>query len=109
MNEGGHGGLVSKGRVEVLYNGMWGTVCDDYWDIKDATVVCRQLGFPGAVAANISAAFGAGKGKIWMDNVMCTGNESSLTECNRNRWGTHNCAHGEDAGVICATGDTTSK
>ena len=84
--------------------GVWGTVCDDYWDLTDANVVCRQLGFEGAVAAKRSAAFGSGQGKIWMDSVSCSGVESSLTECGHRGWGIHNCVHGEDAGVICSTG-----
>ena len=92
-----------EGRVEIYYNGEWGTVCEDFWDLKDAIVVCRQLGYTTAVRRSISAEFGEGTGMIWLDNVHCSGTESMLSECNANTWGSNNCYHTRDAGVVCAS------
>ena len=95
------GGSHSRGRVEVYYNGEWGTVCDDGWDNADATVVCRQLGFYSSVGAYGSAYYGQGTGPIWLSKLNCIGNESSLTGCNQFKVGTKNCTHSNDASVIC--------
>lgn len=94
-----------EGRVEVFQNGTWGRVCGYSWDLKDAKVVCRELGFPGDHAAYRQAFFGKGNGPIWMDNVRCTGNEISLAECtHRGYWRGNDC-HYEDASVMCYGGD----
>ena len=93
-----------EGRVEVFHFGAWGTVCDDDWDILDATVVCRQLGYTTATAAFSSFfVFGVGTGPIWYDQLGCTGYEANLTECSSNELAVHDCSHFEDAAVVCAS------
>ncbi|KAM3834473.1 scavenger receptor cysteine-rich domain-containing protein DMBT1-like [Vipera latastei] len=96
-----------EGRVEILRNGLWGTICDDSWDLKDAKVVCKQLDCGSAITAHGSAFFGQGSGNITLDDVNCNGNENRLEECPHRGWYRHNCNHGEDAGVNCS-GRTTA-
>ena len=67
--------------MEILHNGEWGTICDDSFDMNEATVICRQLKLGKAVAAYSSARYGHGTGKIWMDDTQCTGNERKLQDC----------------------------
>ncbi len=96
------GSTPNEGRVEIFHAGQWGTVCDDSWGAEEALVVCMQLGFtvfePTAVG---SAGFGMGEDPIWLDNLNCSGQETSLADCPHNGWGEHNCGHSEDAGVVC--------
>lgn len=92
------GTSAGSGRVEVFINSQWSTVCDDLWDIRDADVVCRQLGYPRALAAASGNTFPMGNGSILLGRVGCVGNESSLLDCAAQLT---NCNHMEDAGVYC--------
>ncbi|MBN3326208.1 C163A protein, partial [Atractosteus spatula] len=90
-----------SGRVELRYEGPWGTVCDDSWDLQDAQEVCRQLGCGDAVRAEKEASFGPENGAIWLDEVNCTGSELHLWDCCHSGLNKSNCRHKEDAGVTC--------
>ncbi|KAG1928705.1 BTB/POZ domain-containing protein 17-like [Pimephales promelas] len=98
------GDLPSSGRVEIYHDGQWGTVCDDGWDLAEAQVVCRQMGFPGAISVTPGGQYGEGSGPIWLDDMNCSGSESLLSECCFKGWGVTDCTHKEDAGVTCDTG-----
>ena len=87
--------------MEICNNNVWGTVCDDLWGIVDAQVACVQLGFSRTGASALTSGFINGAGQIWLDNVRCVGTETRLIDCPANPIGTHNCVHGEDAGVRC--------
>ena len=111
-----------EGRVEVLHDGVWGVVCYDNWDIIDARVVCRELGFPDAEAQVASSSqFSQGKRQIgfwydelrslseleesqvqiWLDDVNCYGYDNQLSKCLNRGWGIHEPNCRRYAGVIC--------
>ena len=97
------GSSYNQGRVEVYYNGEWGTVCDDGWDDTDAGVVCRQLGFGSSGTAIGSAGFGKGSGPILLGSVFCNGSEPILARCGHLGISINkSCSHAEDAGVRCS-------
>ena len=97
LSDGRH---ASEGRVEIYHNGSWGTVCNNKWDLRDATVVCHALGYQSAVSS--SASFGEGSGPILLDAVDCVSDEATLTECQHDGFGVHDCTHAQDAGVRCS-------
>lgn len=91
----------ASGRIEVFINGEWGTVCDDEWNLEDANVVCRQLGFPTAHLNLTREYFGKGTGRIWLSNLQCGGYERSLLQCKHERFQQPDCTHRQDVGVLC--------
>jgi deleted-in-malignant-brain-tumors protein 1 len=96
------GSRANQGRLEVNYAGVWGVVCDDFFDLEDANVACRQLGFGGAEDYHYFSQFGAGTGVFWLDDLGCTGDEANLQDCPNLGWGNHNCFSGEAIGLTCA-------
>ncbi|XP_035697094.1 deleted in malignant brain tumors 1 protein-like [Branchiostoma floridae] len=101
---GGSG--AHEGRLEVRPQDsyVWGTVCDDRFDMDDADVACRMLGYSEATEVHSSAYFGEGTGLIYMDDLQCTGDENSLFDCPYAGWEVHNCGHSEDVGIVCNSG-----
>ena len=113
------GETTREGRVEICYNGQWGTVCDHFWDTFSAHLVCSQLGLPaeckrlheyGCLLARAVLAtdaeplyeFGGGAGQIHRYEY-CYLDSDQLSECVF-EYNTDLCRHSEDAGVICHNG-----
>jgi deleted-in-malignant-brain-tumors protein 1 len=91
-----------EGRVEVFYEGEWGSICDDKWNLRDGHVICRMLGFGLAVSVSCCSQYGISDSqKIWMDDVRCKGHERSIMSCAHRKWGEHNCNSKETAGLVC--------
>ncbi|KAM3607417.1 uncharacterized protein V6R79_007440 [Siganus canaliculatus] len=88
----------TRGRVEVKYNGEWGTVCDDSFDTMDGNVICRMLGFSMATSTYQAQ---SGTGKIWLDDLRCRGTETDIFDCPHSGIGVNDCGHSEDVGVQC--------
>lgn len=96
------GGLTPhEGRVEIFYDNTWATVCDDSWDYKDATVVCKQLGFQEAEVELRGSYFGQGTENIVLHDVQCNGSEEFLDLCSYNTSRFYSCNHSKEAGVKC--------
>ncbi|XP_061274002.1 antigen WC1.1-like [Bos javanicus] len=94
-----------EGRVEVKHQGEWGTVDDMDWTLKDASVVCRQLGCGAAIGFPGGAYFGPGLGPIWLLYTSCDGTESTVSDCRHSNikdYRNDSYLHDWDAGVVCS-------
>ena len=101
--------VPAEGRLEVAWDGLYGTVCDDYWTNTDADVACRDIGHAAVQRSFVRSHFGGAQPgvPIWFDDVKCLGSEATLAACPRSGGtsaaGSHNCPleHTEDAGLRC--------
>ena len=82
----------------MYHNGEWGTVCEHFWDIMDAQVVCSELGF--GKAATVFAFYGQGSGPVWL-GLACKGTEQTIGDCAHLGWGENFCDHSKDVGIRC--------
>ena len=96
-----------EGRVEVLINGLWGTICDPYFDRGDGNVVCRQLGYVAASDVYTNSTFGTASANtpFSLGSVYCGGQEAELADCYGVLYGysaTSDCSHdSNDIGIRC--------
>ena len=74
------------------------------WDINEANVVCRQLGFPGALFADTGSYYGGDPIGFWLNDVVCSGTEANLGQCRHAGWGEGSCSFNQEAGVLCEQG-----
>ena len=99
------GDNAREGSLQICHNEDWRHVCDDHWDKTDADVACRQLGYPGAQRETILSEFvSLISVDYWLDDVECTGDETTLSQCPSRPWGQNNCQFSERAGAVCKAG-----
>ena len=95
-----------EGRLELLFNGTWGSICSKGWSWTAAHVACKSLGFGGVESVSESSAYGPGFGPIWLSHVDCEGHEPRLELCKYFGLGESTippaCSHQVDAGVQCS-------
>ncbi|XP_064382343.1 scavenger receptor cysteine-rich type 1 protein M130-like isoform X2 [Halichondria panicea] len=105
VNSSGTTGLGPDGRLELFYNGQWGTVCDDSFSPNDARVACRQLGYDDYANYGRVGTLGFSQSssttRTWLDELRCLGNETKLINCPANTIGVEDCTHTQDVALFC--------
>uniref|UniRef100_A0A672KWG0 SRCR domain-containing protein n=1 Tax=Sinocyclocheilus grahami TaxID=75366 RepID=A0A672KWG0_SINGR len=94
------GGSRCSGRLEILHDQTWMSVCDAAFDQQDAEVVCRELDCGAPVQVLGAAAFGKGVAQMWTQEIQCRGNESQIHLCPTNSSHKHSCSHEYSVGLV---------
>ena len=100
-----NGSIKYEGIVEVYHNGEWGRVCDYAWNLNDAQVVCKELGFGDAITAT-HGVYEQYSGSVRLLNLQCVGTELTIGNCSHSGWGIRYCGRYDNASVKCASGNS---
>ena len=98
------GRSANDGLVQLYLFGHWGTVCGDSWDLMDAVVVCRQMGYSTALTALSNTVFEDNGALVWPILSNCNGYEANLTQCGNRT--VASCSSSSKAGVVCSSENT---
>ncbi|XP_053387471.1 scavenger receptor cysteine-rich domain superfamily protein-like [Mercenaria mercenaria] len=94
----------SEGRVEILVNGTWGTICNTNFASEDARVICKMIGLEySSYSTKASLNSGRGSGPIYVNNLNCVGTESHINLCSYEI--SNHCTHYDDVAVSCTGTD----
>ncbi|XP_058628382.1 putative DMBT1-like protein [Onychostoma macrolepis] len=96
------GGSRCSGRLEILHDQSWMSVCDAVFDQQDAEVVCRELDCGAPVQVLGAAAFDKGDAQMWTQEIQCRGNESQIHLCPTSPSHENNCSHDNSVALVCA-------
>ncbi|XP_073693843.1 scavenger receptor cysteine-rich type 1 protein M130-like [Garra rufa] len=96
------GSHLCSGRLEILHDQTWRSVCNAAFDQQDAEVVCRELDCGAPVQVLGAAAFGKGDAQMWTQEIQCRGNESHISYCSISSSHKHNCTSDNTVGLICS-------
>ena len=98
------GSSIGSGRVEIRINNVWAQICADLWNLNDALVVCRYLGFNTTQQVPIGDVFGVSTTGYWATQMRCSGEESDLNQCHYTEYinqPVQICSVGYPANVRC--------
>lgn len=96
-------GSDCAGRLEVFYNGTWGSICSNRMSQLTAITVCKHLncGDGGEIAADFK--YGPGSGPTWLDHIECTEQHNSLWQCQSDPWDAQSCGNrAEETHISCS-------
>ena len=93
--------IRTAGRVEICVESVWTTMCDQNWDLRDAKVACRELGYSPYGAMPTYGCYTEGQLSFGITSISCTGNEENLFNCSHSNPSLYNCRFRNDAGLLC--------